>query len=580
MLQLRANTAVDVLIGPFVDLTDGYTAEEGESPSVYLSKNGQALAAKNDATTPVHDDAGYYNCELDATDTNTEGQLVLIVEASANALPVRHEFNVLAEAAWDSMYIAKDDGYMDVNIKAISEDTDAANALESYCDGTTPQPVNVMYWYSGAVPEPSETGVPEVDITYVGGSAASGVATVDANVVQWKGDTAPAMTGDAYAAVGSLVTTIGTPADTDIATDIAAVKAETALILEDTGTTLPGTLTTIAGYVDCLPASWVTVPTAEAITDAVWDEALAGHTTPGTTGAIVTAAATNSATIITTIGTPAGASVSADLVVIDNFVDDLETRLTATRAGYLDNLSAAVATAAELAKVPKSDSTVSWNATALAAIQSECNDAIVANNLDHLALTGDATLTNIVADNTVFAHLLAIGADISDYDASTDSLEAIGAGGAAPTAAAIADAVLDEALSEHTTPGTTGAIVTAAATNSSAIITTLGSPAGASVSADIAAAVETFPTNFNDLSIEAMTGAITLRASGITATKFDSSTAFPITSADTGVTRIARTGADSDTLETLSDEIAVADAVADAIKLTTDKIDTMIEAVT
>lgn len=39
------------------------------------------------------------------------------------------------------------------------------------------------------------------------------------------------------------------------------------------------------------------------------------------------------------LGAPAAASIAADLLVIDNFVDDLETRLTAVRAGYLDNLS-------------------------------------------------------------------------------------------------------------------------------------------------------------------------------------------------------------------------------------------------
>ena len=42
----------------------------------------------------------------------------------------------------------------------------------------------------------------------------------------------------------------------------------------------------------------------------------------------------------------------------------------------------------------------------------------------------------------------------------------------------------------------------------------------------------------------------------ITAGKFDQSTAHPVTSADSGSTAIARTGADGDTLETLSDEIA------------------------
>jgi hypothetical protein len=42
----------------------------------------------------------------------------------------------------------------------------------------------------------------------------------------------------------------------------------------------------------------------------------------------------------------------------------------------------------------------------------------------------------------------------------------------------------------------------------------------------------------------------------ITAAKFDESTAFPLKSADTGATAVARTGEDSDTLEVLSDEIA------------------------
>lgn len=105
-LELKANTAVDVLIGPFVDSTDGDTAETGLTLSqadIKLSKNGQTLAQKNDATAASHDSDGYYNCELDATDTNTEGQLVLIVHETG-ALPVRHEFNVLSEAAWDSKY--------------------------------------------------------------------------------------------------------------------------------------------------------------------------------------------------------------------------------------------------------------------------------------------------------------------------------------------------------------------------------------------------------------------------------------------------------------------------------------------
>jgi hypothetical protein len=50
----------------------------------------------------------------------------------------------------------------------------------------------------------------------------------------------------------------------------------------------------------------------------------------------------------TRLGSPAGASIAADLLAIDNFVDDLETRLTAARAGYLDNLATAPPTASQI----------------------------------------------------------------------------------------------------------------------------------------------------------------------------------------------------------------------------------------
>ena len=138
MHELRANTAVDVLIGPFLDTATGDTDMDAltiEDSDVMLSKNGQPLAAKTDVTDCAADDLGHYNCELDATDTNTEGQLDLVVHV-ATALSVRHTFDVLSQAAWDSKYVAKDDGFMDVNIKTIGQadttETEADN-LQAAC---------------------------------------------------------------------------------------------------------------------------------------------------------------------------------------------------------------------------------------------------------------------------------------------------------------------------------------------------------------------------------------------------------------------------------------------------------------
>lgn len=103
---LRQSTAVDILLGPFLDDTDGKTAETGltiEDEHVLLSKNGQALAAKNDANDAAHDANGYHNCPLDATDTNTVGQLTITCHV-AGALPVRLDYHVVEEAVYDAMY--------------------------------------------------------------------------------------------------------------------------------------------------------------------------------------------------------------------------------------------------------------------------------------------------------------------------------------------------------------------------------------------------------------------------------------------------------------------------------------------
>jgi hypothetical protein len=59
--------------------------------------------------------------------------------------------------------------------------------------------------------------------------------------------------------------------------------------------------------------------------------------------------------------------------------------------------------------------------------------------------------------------------------------------------------------------------------------------------------------------------AMTLVNDAITAAKFDESTAFPLMSADTGSTAVARTGADSDTLETISDQLDTVAGYVDGI---------------
>jgi len=106
MLFLKQSTAVTVKIGPFLDDTDGKTAETGltiAQADVRLSKNGGDIAQKNDSTSCTHDELGIYDCPLNATDTDTLGRLQLWVHKSG-ALPVWHEYMVIPANVYDSLF--------------------------------------------------------------------------------------------------------------------------------------------------------------------------------------------------------------------------------------------------------------------------------------------------------------------------------------------------------------------------------------------------------------------------------------------------------------------------------------------
>jgi hypothetical protein len=170
---LRQSTASqEMLIGPFLDDTDGKTAKTGltiANTDVKLWKRGATSEANKNSGGGTHVAAGRYYITLDDTDTNTLGELEINVVMSG-ALPVQKRCIVLPANVFDSFVLGSD--------------------------------------------------------------------TLDINVVDWKGSTAPAMTGDAYARLGA-------PAGASVSADVAAIKAsvdtvddfldtEVAAILADT----------------------------------------------------------------------------------------------------------------------------------------------------------------------------------------------------------------------------------------------------------------------------------------------------------------------------------------------------------
>lgn len=125
---LRQSTAVDLPIGPFVDQTDGFTAETGLTLSqadIRLKKNGGNWAQKNQANSASHEENGWYEVSLDTTDTNTLGLLTLAVNESG-ALPVWHQFLVVPSQVWDS-FLGAD--ALQVHAVEISNDLITAAAI-------------------------------------------------------------------------------------------------------------------------------------------------------------------------------------------------------------------------------------------------------------------------------------------------------------------------------------------------------------------------------------------------------------------------------------------------------------------
>lgn len=133
MELLKQSTSVTIKMGPFLDDTDGITAETGLTISqadIRLSKNGGAFAQTHNATGATHDENGYYGVPLDTTDTGTLGRLRVAV-AESGALPVWQDFMILPANVFDSIVSGSD--YLDVSTVQV-EGSDATDQINAACD--------------------------------------------------------------------------------------------------------------------------------------------------------------------------------------------------------------------------------------------------------------------------------------------------------------------------------------------------------------------------------------------------------------------------------------------------------------
>jgi len=135
---LKKSTAYSFRFGPFLDDTDGKTAETGLTISqadIRISKGGLAFASKNESSTSTHDELGFYQVTLDATDTNTCGELLVACHESG-ALPVFKTFFVLEADIYDALFATSASAF-DSNARvdvASIEGSDATDQINAACD--------------------------------------------------------------------------------------------------------------------------------------------------------------------------------------------------------------------------------------------------------------------------------------------------------------------------------------------------------------------------------------------------------------------------------------------------------------
>lgn len=129
-MWLRQSTASqEILLGRFVDSTDGDTEETAltiNNTDIKLHKHGATTLASKNSGGGTHISNGLYYAVLDATDTDTLGNLEVHVHVSG-ALAVKREYVVLPAMIFDSLVLGTD--RFDVNVTHIADTSQTARDI-------------------------------------------------------------------------------------------------------------------------------------------------------------------------------------------------------------------------------------------------------------------------------------------------------------------------------------------------------------------------------------------------------------------------------------------------------------------
>lgn len=136
MLVLRRNTSVNVTVGPVVSQADGVTPVTNLSiataTEAKIAKQNAGALVSIAGLTFTHIENGIYTLALTTNETNTAGNLVVLIENPATIRPIRMEFQVVPETVYDALYAGT--ATLATNASQIAGDATAASNMAAGAD--------------------------------------------------------------------------------------------------------------------------------------------------------------------------------------------------------------------------------------------------------------------------------------------------------------------------------------------------------------------------------------------------------------------------------------------------------------
>lgn len=352
MIPARQSTALELAIGPVLD-ADGVAVTGCVVANFKLKKTTGDFAALNGSATLTHVSAGTYDLVLTTSDTDTVGFLTIAIDDTDNACsPVR--LQVVEEAVYDALYAASATGALPVSTGGIASTAFAAGAIDAAAIAT------------GAIDADATAAdfVTEIRNAITGGAYAldtdangrmrvvdgtgAGEISLSSGLLDWNPAWDAEVQSEAEDALVAhrLDELLNADSDIDGAAPPTVGSVFHELMSKTAGSfTYDQTTDALEALRDRGDAAWLTATgfSTHSASDvwAVGTRRLTDATNITSTGG-TTVPQTGDSYAIVNSGTFGNSALNTDL-------DALLSRLTSTRAGYLDNLSAgAVATATAL----------------------------------------------------------------------------------------------------------------------------------------------------------------------------------------------------------------------------------------